>query len=288
MEQPNSSAADAVASSARAEAARRNGAKSKGPKTEAGKQRSSLNAVKHGLHSRTIVLPGESQDDHDALRDSYRAQFAPVGPAEGHDVDTMVAADWRISRIRHSESELLARRIERDRNATPAAVAAAVSAEMSWPNLQSLGNAEARLQRDYDRALRRLLDLQKLRGKARPENRQNEPSAATAAVPEPAALAAVASGAVRNSGICEPQSSWPPSCPASPSSPRSASSSQTASSKASGPRRPEFECSKASLSPSLPSETCAGKPLSPQKSGPESAPRTNSAPAACSRPCLET
>ena len=34
---------------------RRNGSKSRGPKTEAGKGKSSLNAVKHGMAARTVI-----------------------------------------------------------------------------------------------------------------------------------------------------------------------------------------------------------------------------------------
>ena len=40
----------------RALASRRNGAKSRGPKTAAGRERSSQNALKHGLRARRQVL----------------------------------------------------------------------------------------------------------------------------------------------------------------------------------------------------------------------------------------
>ena len=49
-------------SEAKLEANRRNSQKSCGPKTEAGKQRSKLNAVKHGMRAATLVLLDEDPD----------------------------------------------------------------------------------------------------------------------------------------------------------------------------------------------------------------------------------
>ncbi len=42
-----------------------NAQKSTGPRTEAGKQRSSLNALRHGLAARTAVLDSENQADYE-------------------------------------------------------------------------------------------------------------------------------------------------------------------------------------------------------------------------------
>ena len=48
--------------SPRADTNRANSAHSTGPRTEAGKQRSSLNALRHGLTARTAVLPTEDPE----------------------------------------------------------------------------------------------------------------------------------------------------------------------------------------------------------------------------------
>ncbi|MBL8223542.1 MAG: hypothetical protein JNL62_30200, partial [Bryobacterales bacterium] len=56
----------------RAEQNRINSQKSTGPRTPEGKQRSSENAVKHGIYTSSIVLPGESAEEFRKLLDAYR------------------------------------------------------------------------------------------------------------------------------------------------------------------------------------------------------------------------
>ena len=153
-------------STPRSEAARRNGAKSRGPKTEEGKLRSSQNSVKHGMYARSIVLPGESQEEYDQLRDQYLAEFTPTGPAEHHEVETMLNAEWRIRRFRYMETAAIAEQMPNHRE-YPHDAQVAVSYNWSEGTVKNVYQFEPRLQRDYDRALRRLLDLQK--------KRKNEP-----------------------------------------------------------------------------------------------------------------
>src|SRR3712207_8831160 len=47
---------------------RANAQSSTGPKTDGGKAKSSLNATKHSLTSKQIVIPGEDPDAYDAHR----------------------------------------------------------------------------------------------------------------------------------------------------------------------------------------------------------------------------
>ena len=63
----------------RAEINRRNSLRSTGPRSPEGKQRSKLNAVKHGMSAATPVLPGE---DPDAFRDRLDAWAEALAPGD--------------------------------------------------------------------------------------------------------------------------------------------------------------------------------------------------------------
>ena len=92
----------------KSQSARENGAKSRGPKTDAGKQRSSQNALRHGLTAQTLVLPSEDPADFQRLLDSYLQQFRPAGPVELDLTHEIAAAKWRLNRLTLIETELLA------------------------------------------------------------------------------------------------------------------------------------------------------------------------------------
>ena len=63
-------------SAAKIEANRRNCLKSTGPRTSAGKDRSRLNAVKHGARAETLVLPGEDPQALEERREAWRMPVA--------------------------------------------------------------------------------------------------------------------------------------------------------------------------------------------------------------------
>jgi hypothetical protein len=79
--------------------ARRNGAKAAGTKSPAGIERSSKNAIKHGLNSKMVVLTNESKDRFDEMHQSYIQMFQPANTVEMDLVDQMAAAQWRLHRI---------------------------------------------------------------------------------------------------------------------------------------------------------------------------------------------
>ena len=79
--------------------ARRNGAKAAGTKSPAGIQMPSVNAGKHGLTSKAVVLTNESQILFDELHLTYVQEFQPKTGVEMDLVDQMVASQWRLRRI---------------------------------------------------------------------------------------------------------------------------------------------------------------------------------------------
>src|SRR5580658_8582854 len=79
-----------------------------GPKTEAGKQRSSLNAYKHGLTGQIHVFTPEERSAFEKHCQSFVEALAPVGILE-QDLAQSIAEDkWRLNRARSLESGIFA------------------------------------------------------------------------------------------------------------------------------------------------------------------------------------
>ena len=97
-----------MTSEKQAQANRRNALKSTGPKTPAGKAAVRLNANKHGLRSQEVLLPGEDEEALKELDENLRAELQPVGELENLFVDGIVAAHWRLRRLRRVEAGIFA------------------------------------------------------------------------------------------------------------------------------------------------------------------------------------
>ena len=85
---------------------RANALHSTGPKTPEGKAVVRLNALRHGLLTRDVVLPGEDADAFEDLWNQVRADRSPVGPIEEVLVDRIVNAMWRLQRLARVETAL--------------------------------------------------------------------------------------------------------------------------------------------------------------------------------------
>ena len=90
------------------EANRRNAQQSTGPRTEIGKKTSSLNALRHGLTSRVVVLPSEDLAAYKKFSDEYLASLAPETFPERQCAQTIVDTQWRLNRVRTLEEGMLA------------------------------------------------------------------------------------------------------------------------------------------------------------------------------------
>ena len=86
----------------------RNAQKSTGPKTPEGRAVSKMNALKHGILSKEVLVQGlnikESSRELAALHERFCQELNPVGPVEEMLVDQIVTAHWRLRRALRAES----------------------------------------------------------------------------------------------------------------------------------------------------------------------------------------
>ena len=90
------------------EANRRNALQSTGPRSEIGKQKSSLNALRHGLTARVVVLPTEDLAAYQSFSAEFLADLAPETFAERQCAQTIIDTQWRLNRARGLEDGMLA------------------------------------------------------------------------------------------------------------------------------------------------------------------------------------
>jgi len=90
------------------EANRRNAQHSTGPTSIEGKKISSLNAVRHGLTSRVVVLPSEDLSAYKRFSDAFLASLAPDTFPETQCAQTIIDTQWRLNRVRSLEEGMLA------------------------------------------------------------------------------------------------------------------------------------------------------------------------------------
>jgi hypothetical protein len=98
--------------SARAAINRENARHSTGPRTAEGKQRVRLNALKHGLYSKTILVPDAEKAAYEHDAELLVARYHPVGDIEIELVQTLHEYRWRFSCAVATEQNL--RRLTED------------------------------------------------------------------------------------------------------------------------------------------------------------------------------
>ena len=90
------------------------------PRTEEGKAASSRNALRHGLTSAQVILPGENPAELESLRDSLFEAHQPAPGLETVLLDQVVQCLWRLNRARRIELEALEADLTAPDDAAPA------------------------------------------------------------------------------------------------------------------------------------------------------------------------
>ena len=96
-----------MASEKQIAANRRNATSSTGPKSAAGKQVARMNALKHGLQSEHVVIPGEDPEEFEALLSGIEEDYQPVGSREILLVERIAYCSWRLQRLGLIETAMM-------------------------------------------------------------------------------------------------------------------------------------------------------------------------------------
>ena len=96
-----------MATEAQIKANQENAKKSTGPATSEGKQRSSMNAMIHGIFSKIPLLPGENQEQFKLLEDEIIKAYQPTDAIECHLVQRIYLTSIRQIRLREAEAAKL-------------------------------------------------------------------------------------------------------------------------------------------------------------------------------------
>src|SRR6266403_4086566 len=150
------------------EANRRNALKSTGPRTPEAKAAVRMNALRHGLRARTVVLPAENPEEFHQLCNDLEAEWQPQSRTEQFYVEQMAISQWKLERVEVAEKSILDQEF---------------SAKIQIPLVDKLWQCQHRLERAYARAQRELERLQDSR--RRPIHQPEKPAPA----PQPAASA---------------------------------------------------------------------------------------------------
>ena len=147
----------------RIEINRANAQHSTGPKTESGKQRSSLNALRHGLTGQIVVMPSEDLHAYQLHLKSFTDEYHPQGATEAHLVQALADASWRLNRVAALETNVLILGITQECDPIAGALAIASALESQSKALANLSMHSQRLSRQFERTIVQLRELQEIR-----------------------------------------------------------------------------------------------------------------------------
>jgi hypothetical protein len=126
-----------------------------------------MNALRHGLTARVVVLPSEDMDAYNAFSKELVDSLDPQTPVERQFAQTVADNQWRINRIRSIEDGMLGMghfEAAADFDCPTAEIHSAMTAARAFRNdsksFVNLSIYEQRLHRSMKEALRQLKELQ--------------------------------------------------------------------------------------------------------------------------------
>jgi hypothetical protein len=150
-----------------------NSKKSTGPRTPEGKARSSMNNLRDGFRSQSVLLPGDDPAEYHALLAELLAHFATRDLTQQRAVREMADAEWRLRRTRCQIEARYWAEFENIRTQFPDLSTSALDLK-TFDTLHQPGSSyprfltyEAKSERQYDRAYRHWVQYQKDTARAR-------------------------------------------------------------------------------------------------------------------------
>ena len=137
-----------------------NAQKSTGPRTAAGKQRSSLNALRHGLTGQTVVLPTEDHSAYQRHSHAFLDEYRPKGATEIQLVQSLLDTSWQLNRASAVETNLFSLgitemedRVHANHPEAETALAMALAYREHNRAFANIGIYRQRLAREFERTL---------------------------------------------------------------------------------------------------------------------------------------
>jgi hypothetical protein len=152
------------------EANRRNALLSTGPTSDAGRNRSRMNACRHGITGQVITMTDEDRAAHDQFSKALMKDLAPAGALEAQLGQRVATDSWRLNRISAIENNIFALgQLQNGGQACPdvppidAALTTAHVFTLESKQLQLLTLCEQRINRAIQKNLALLQSLQAIR-----------------------------------------------------------------------------------------------------------------------------
>lgn len=137
-----------------------NALKSTGPSTQEGKDRSSQNAIKHGLLSKTLIVEGETMDAYEVFRETVFDDMQPKGAMEMLLVEKIINYAWRLRRAVQAEAIFLQAGL--GHKWSPKALDSFFSG-LDATKIHNISRYETTIEKHFYRSLKELREVQSIR-----------------------------------------------------------------------------------------------------------------------------